>query len=99
MKLLKLFCKSETATPMLALTFASAVCVALVLGRIAWTWQIRYAFLIWNHSHPIENMHKTIDFIGFSESQTAAKLLIPSHSLGNRQKWPISACFHANPVG
>jgi uncharacterized membrane protein len=48
MKLLHLLYKRETATPMLALTFASFVCTALVLGRIAWTWQIRYAFLIWN---------------------------------------------------
>ena len=48
MKLLELFCKRETAMPMLALTFASVVCGALVLGRIAWTGKIRYAFLIWN---------------------------------------------------
>ena len=48
MKLLHLLFKRETAAPMLALTFASFVCVAMVLGRIAWTGQIRYAFLIWN---------------------------------------------------
>ena len=33
---------------MLALTFASAVSVALVIARVAWTGQIRYAFLAWN---------------------------------------------------
>jgi len=48
MKLLNLLFKRETATPMLALTLASAVCAAMVLGRIAWTGKIRYAFLIWN---------------------------------------------------
>jgi len=48
MKLLKLLYKRETATPMLALTFASAACVALVLGRVVWTRKIYYAFLIWN---------------------------------------------------
>ena len=34
--------------PMLAMTFASAVCVALVIARVAWTGQIRYGFLAWN---------------------------------------------------
>jgi len=48
MKLLKLLYKRETAVPMLALTFASAVSGALVLGRIAWTGKLRYAFLIGN---------------------------------------------------
>ncbi len=48
MKLINLLYKRETATPMLALTFASIVCVALVTARIVWTWQIRYAFLVWN---------------------------------------------------
>jgi uncharacterized membrane protein len=48
MKLLHLLYKREAAAPMWALTFASTVCVSLVLARIAWTWQIRYAFLIWN---------------------------------------------------
>jgi uncharacterized membrane protein len=40
--------KRETAVPMLALTFASIICVALVLTRIIWTRQIHYGFLIWN---------------------------------------------------
>jgi len=48
MKVLKLLFKRETAAPMLALTFASAVSVALVIARICWTGNIRYAFLIWN---------------------------------------------------
>jgi len=48
MKLIKLALKPETAAPMLALTFASAVSVALVIARVAWTGQIRYAFLAWN---------------------------------------------------
>ena len=34
--------------PMLALAFASAVCLGLVSGRILWTGNIRYSFLIWN---------------------------------------------------
>ena len=33
---------------MLALTFASTVSVALVLGRIAWTRNLHYGFLAWN---------------------------------------------------
>jgi len=48
MKLLKLAFKRETAMPMLALTFASSVCGALVVARIAWTRDFHYAFLIWN---------------------------------------------------
>ena len=48
MKLIKLAFKPETAAPMLALTFASGVSVALVFARIAWTGHIRYGFLIWN---------------------------------------------------
>jgi uncharacterized membrane protein len=34
--------------PMLALTFASAVCVGLVLARIISTGNLRYCFLVWN---------------------------------------------------
>ncbi len=48
MKLLKLAFSRETAMPMLALTFASSVCGALVVARIAWTRDFLYAFLIWN---------------------------------------------------
>jgi uncharacterized membrane protein len=48
MRLLKLAFKRETAMPMLALTFASAACVALVLARILWTGDLRYTFLAWN---------------------------------------------------
>lgn len=48
MKLLKLLCKRDTAAPMLALTFASAVSVSLVMARMVWTWKLRYGFLIWN---------------------------------------------------
>ncbi len=48
MKLLQLLFKRETAVPMLALTFASVVSVALVIARIAWTGNTHYAFLIWN---------------------------------------------------
>ena len=33
---------------MLALAFASAVCLGLVLGRILWTGNTHYGFLIWN---------------------------------------------------
>lgn len=48
MKLLHLFFKRETITPMLALMFASGVCVALVLARILLTHNISYGFLAWN---------------------------------------------------
>ena len=48
MNSLKLLFKRETFMPMLAMTFASAVCVAVVLLRITWTGQIRYGFLAWN---------------------------------------------------
>jgi len=34
--------------PMLALTFASGVSVALVIARIFWTGNINYGFLVWN---------------------------------------------------
>jgi uncharacterized membrane protein len=48
MILLKLAFKRETAMPMLALTFSSAVSVALVAARIVWTGKLYYSFLIWN---------------------------------------------------
>ncbi len=49
MRLLKWAFKKETAVPMLAVIFASSVCVALVLARIAWTGHVQeYGFLIWN---------------------------------------------------
>jgi uncharacterized membrane protein len=40
--------RRERAVPMAALTFASAICVALVLARILWTGQPKYFFLVWN---------------------------------------------------
>ena len=48
MRLLRLAFKRETAMPMLALTFASGVCLLLVSARIIWTGQLRYGFLMWN---------------------------------------------------
>lgn len=48
MRLFKLACKRETAIPILALTFASVFCVALVFARVFWTGNVRYAFLVWN---------------------------------------------------
>ena len=48
MKLINLAFKRETAMPVLALTFASIVSVALVIARVIWTGQFHYAFLIWN---------------------------------------------------
>jgi uncharacterized membrane protein len=38
----------ETLVPMLALSFASAVSVAMVITRMAWMRDSHYAFLIWN---------------------------------------------------
>ncbi|SPE52255.1 conserved membrane hypothetical protein [Verrucomicrobia bacterium] len=48
MKLLRLAFRRETAIPVLALSFATGVCVALVGARIAWTGNLRAGFLIWN---------------------------------------------------
>jgi len=48
MKLLSLFFRRERAAPMLALTFASAVCAVLVLARIVTTGRPFYGLLIWN---------------------------------------------------
>lgn len=48
MQLLRLLFKRETFVPVAALTFASAICVALVVARIAWTGNLRYSFLVWN---------------------------------------------------
>ena len=48
MKLLNFALRRETAMPMLALAFASAASVALVLGRIISTHNLRYSFLVWN---------------------------------------------------
>ena len=48
MNILSVVFRRETAPPMLALMFASAVSVALVLARILWTENLRYTFLVWN---------------------------------------------------
>lgn len=48
MKMLKLLCGPETRPQMLALTFASATGVALVIARILVTRNINYSFLVWN---------------------------------------------------
>ncbi len=49
MRLLKFAFRREIAVPMVAVIFASAVSVGLVLARMAWVGHIRqHAFLIWN---------------------------------------------------
>ena len=48
MRWLRFALKRETAAPMLALSFASAVCIAMVAARVAWTGNYRYVFLAWN---------------------------------------------------
>src|SRR5215471_2742371 len=48
MKLFKLVYKPETLAPMLALTFASAASVALVVAHVVWTDNLKGAYLIWN---------------------------------------------------
>lgn len=48
MKLVKLALSPQTAVPMLALSFASAVTVALLAARIIWTRDVIYGSLVWN---------------------------------------------------
>ena len=48
MKIHEVLLNRETTFPVLTLSFASAVSVALVIARIAWTGNLRYAFLVWN---------------------------------------------------
>jgi uncharacterized membrane protein len=48
MKVFRLMFQRETLVPMLALSFASAVSVAMVIARMAWMRDSHYAFLIWN---------------------------------------------------
>ena len=48
MRILRLAFGREMAMPMLALTFASGVSVALVVARVLYAWKIYYAFLVWN---------------------------------------------------
>ena len=48
MRILKLALKREIAMPVLALTFASAASLALVVARILSTGNLRYSFLVWN---------------------------------------------------
>ena len=48
MILFELLFRRETRAPMVALTFASAVAVALAAARIVATHQIRYGLLVWN---------------------------------------------------
>jgi uncharacterized membrane protein len=48
MKYLKLPFQRETIAPMLALMFASAASLALILTHIVWTKDLHYGFLIWN---------------------------------------------------
>lgn len=48
MKLIELLYRRETRSPMLALTFATVVGVALVIARMVFTHNYRYAFLVWN---------------------------------------------------
>lgn len=48
MRFFRLALRRETAMPMLALFIASGACVGLVAGRIAWTHNLEYGFLLWN---------------------------------------------------
>lgn len=48
MRLVRLALRRETAVPILALAFASAVNVGLVLARMVWNRQTAHGFLIWN---------------------------------------------------
>jgi len=48
MKFIKIALRRETAMPVLALTFASGVCVSLVVARVIWTGRFHYTFLVGN---------------------------------------------------
>ncbi len=48
MSILKLALRRETAMPVVALAFASAFCLALVVARVMWTGSLAYSFLVWN---------------------------------------------------
>lgn len=48
MSFIKIALRRDTAIPVLALTFASGVCVSLVMARIIWTGRFHYGFLAWN---------------------------------------------------
>jgi uncharacterized membrane protein len=48
MRIVKLIFKRETLAPVAAMTFASAVCVLVVIARVLWSGNIRYSFLVWN---------------------------------------------------
>lgn len=48
MKWLNLIFRRETAMPVFALSFASAVSVALIFARIVWTGSLHHGFLAWN---------------------------------------------------
>jgi uncharacterized membrane protein len=48
MKVFQLMFKRETVVPMLALSFASVVSVAMVIGRMVWLRDTHFGFLIWN---------------------------------------------------
>jgi uncharacterized membrane protein len=48
MHILKLLFRRETRAPMAALLFASVVTVAIIVGRMVFTGNIRSGFLIWN---------------------------------------------------
>ncbi len=48
MKIAEFLFRRETRAPILALTFSSAACAAMVGGRIAWTGNVKYTFLLWN---------------------------------------------------
>lgn len=48
MNFLNLLFRRETRAPMAALTFATAVTVGIIVTRMLFTSNLRYAFLIWN---------------------------------------------------
>lgn len=48
MRYLKPMIHRETFLPMTAMGLATAICTALVVGRVLWTANFSYAFLIWN---------------------------------------------------